>query len=359
MDDSLETRLKQQARALGFDLVGVAPAAPADGFDRLRDWLARGFAGDMAYMHRHAEARRHPDSILPDVRSVVMLGMSYKPFSEEDNDDPDKGRVARYARGADYHDVLRERLNQLLAWLQSERPGCHGRGVVDTAPLLERDFARRAGLGWFGKNAMLLNKRLGSYFFLAALLVDVELRPDAPFEARHCGTCTACLDACPTTAFVGPGVLDARRCISYLTIELKGSVPAELRRGLGDWLFGCDVCQEVCPWNRKAPAATSLPLGARPDLVAVDLIELLGLTDEEFRRRFRGTALMRTQRRGLLRNAALVLGNVGDERALPVLRRALEDTEPLVRDAAAWAIEEIEGRLSAPCSSTGLHAKAR
>ncbi len=344
MEDSLETRLKRHARVIGFDLVGVAPAAPADGFDRLCDWLGRGFAGEMDYMRRRAEARRHPDFVLPDVRSVVMLGLNYYPACEEELGDRGRGRVARYARGADYHDVLRERLNLLLAWLRSERPDCRGRGVVDTAPLLERDFARRAGLGWFGKNTMLLNKRLGSYFFLAALLVDVELRPDAPFEANHCGACTACLDACPTGAFVGPGVLDARRCISYLTIELKGAAPTDLRHGLGDWVFGCDVCQEVCPWNRRAPAATDAALRPRPELESLDLIELLGLSDEEFRRRFRGTALMRSKRRGLLRNAALVLGNIGDARALPALRRALDDAEPLVREAARWAIAAIEQR---------------
>ena len=344
MKESLESRLKQQAQSLGFDLVGVAPAGPADGFDRLRDWLACGFAGDMDYMRRHAEARRHPESVLPDVRSVVMLGLNYKPEGGAEEGVSGQGRVARYARGPDYHDDLRQRLNQLLTWLQEERPDCHGRGVVDTAPLLERDFARRAGLGWFGKNTMLLNKRLGSYVFLAALLVDIELRPDAPFEAHHCGTCTACLDACPTAAFVGPGVLDARRCISYLTIELKTDVPLEKRSGLGDWVFGCDVCQEVCPWNRKSPAATDATMQARPELESLDLIELLGLTNENFRRRFRDTALMRAKRRGLLRNAALVLGNNGDERALPALRRALGDAEPLVREAARWAIEEIERR---------------
>ena len=231
--------------------------------------------------------------------------------------------MARYARGADYHDVLRERLNRLLAWLQSERPDCHGRGVVDTAPLLERDFARRAGLGWFGKNTMLLNKRLGSYFFLAACCSMWNCGRTNPLRRNHCGTCTACLDACPTSAFVGPGVLDARRCISYLTIELKGAVPLDLRRGLGDWIFGCDVCQEVCPWNRKAPAALDAAMQGRPELESLDLIELLGLSEVEFRRRFRDTALMRTKRRGLLRNAAFVLGNNGDERALPALRRAL------------------------------------
>src|SRR5262249_41711792 len=174
------------------------------------------------------------------------------------------GKVARYAQGADYHDVLRARLNELLAWVQREQPGCAGRGVGGTAPLLGRAFARRAGLGWFGKNTMLLNKRLGSYFFLGALLLDLELRPDAPHEAQHCGTCTACLDACPTAAFVAPGQLDARRCLSYLTIELKGPCPEEHRADLRDWLFGCDICQEVCPWNRKAPAGTEPALQPRP-----------------------------------------------------------------------------------------------
>jgi epoxyqueuosine reductase len=363
--DELEARLKRQARALGFDLVGIATATPADGFGRLREWLARGFAGSMNYMHRHALARRDPSSILPDVRSVVMVGMNYAasggrqppvdphPQGADAPHSPGSGRVARYARGADYHDVLRRRLKGLLAWLQGERPGCRGRGVVDTAPLLERDYARRAGLGWFGKNTMLLNRRLGSYFFLGALLVDLELRPDAAHDTSHCGSCTACLDACPTQAFVGPAVLDARRCISYLTIELRDEVPAELRAALDGWVFGCDVCQEVCPWNRKAPAAAEPAFRSRPDLEALDLVELLGLSEDAFRHRFRGTALTRPGRRGLLRNAALVLGSQGGPEALPALRRALADPEPLVRDAAAWAIARIEGRAS----SGGLAAK--
>ena len=351
----LEQRLKEQAQALGFELAGVAPATEADGFDRLRDWLTRGYAGTMDYMHRHGEARRHPSSILPEVRSVVMVAMNYHPGErgasapccEKHRADAPRspmGKISRYAHGSDYHDVLRERLNRLLDWLRRERPDCLGRGVVDTAPLLERDFARRAGLGWFGKNTMLLNKRLGSYFFLGALLVNLELASDSPHTASHCGTCTACLDACPTHAFDGPGLLDARRCISYLTIEHKDEVPAELRVGLGDWVFGCDVCQEVCPWNRKAPPGVEPSLQARPDLERLDLIEVLGLSEEEFRRRFRGTALMRTKRRGLLRNAALALGNTGDVAALPALRHALEDAEPMVREAARWAIDNIERR---------------
>jgi epoxyqueuosine reductase len=293
-------------------------------------------------MRRHAAARRHPASVLPEVRSVVMVGMSYAP--QAPGLQP-RGltRIARYALGADYHDVLRQRLNQLLAWVQGEVPGCRGRGVVDTAPLLERDFARRAGLGWFGKNTMLLDKRRGSYFFLGALLLDLGLKPDPPHQASHCGTCTACLDACPTQAFVAPGLLDSRRCLSYLTIELKGSVPEAMRPAMRDWLFGCDVCQEVCPWNRKAPPATEPALRPRPDLLAVDPLEVLALSEDEFRRRFRATALWRTRRRGLLRNAALILGNRGDPAALPALRKALDDPEPIIREAAEWAIGRITG----------------
>ncbi|MBI1830656.1 MAG: tRNA epoxyqueuosine(34) reductase QueG [Planctomycetes bacterium] len=339
----LAARIKEQAHALGFELAGIAPAADADGFAHLQDWLGQGFAGEMEYMSRHEDAHRHPNSILPSVVSVVMVGINYKP--------PDSvlstpysvptGRIARYAGGLDYHDVLRGKLTALLDWVQRAAPGTRGRAVVDTAPLLERDFARRAGLGWFGKNTMLLNKKLGSYFFLGALLLDLELPIDEPFESSHCGTCTACLDACPTDAFVGPFQLDARRCISYLTIELRGSIPLDLRADMGDWIFGCDVCQEVCPWNRKAPIGHEAALEPNAVGLELDLVEVLGMSEEEFRRRFRPTTLWRTKRAGLLRNAAIALGNRGDRRALPALERALDDAAPVVREAAAWAINQI------------------
>jgi epoxyqueuosine reductase len=350
---TLETALKQQARTLGFDKAGIAPAVEADGFDWLRRWLDQGHAGEMEYMHRHADARRHPASVLPAVRSVVMLAMSYKPASEPAEPGPLHGKVARYARGADYHDVLRERLNQLGGWLEGERPGCAWRGVVDTAPLLERDFARRAGLGWFGKNTMLLDRRLGSYFFLGALLTDLDLQADPPYATAHCGTCTACLDACPTDAFVAPYALDSRRCISYLTIELRGPVPEELRSELDGWVFGCDVCQEVCPWNRKALPGSELLLQGHPNLVALDLIELFGLDETAFRERFRDTALWRTKRRGLLRNAALVLGAQGTPEALDALQAAGLDPDPLVSAAAVWAAERICERYGISRVPTG------
>jgi epoxyqueuosine reductase len=275
------------------------------------------------------------------VRSVVMVALEYGEVrAQEPRDRGAKdviiGKVARYARGPDYHAILRSKLKELLCWIQARRPECHGRAVVDTAPLLERDFARRAGLSWIGKNTMLINKHRGSYFFLGALLLNFELSPDNPHIGFHCGTCTACLDACPTHAFPAPGVLDARRCISYLTIEHRGAVHADMRSDVGDWLFGCDICQEVCPWNRRDES--------QPE--AVDAAEMLGLTDIAFRERFGGSALERTRRRGLVRNAAIVLGNTGDERALPALRRATTDDDEIVREAAAWAIEQIEKRHS-------------
>ncbi|HLW66439.1 MAG TPA: tRNA epoxyqueuosine(34) reductase QueG [Gemmataceae bacterium] len=347
----LEESIKQFARDLGFPLSGIARASAADQFERLTEWLGRGYAGEMDYMRRHTEARKSPSSILPEVRSVVMLGMEYGDKREFEKPNPPApfpksevqpealgssilGKIARYAAGEDYHDNIRRQLNKLLSWLETEVPSCKGRGVVDSAPLLERDFARRAGLGWIGKNTMLINKHRGSYFFLAALLVDLELEADGPHEAQHCGTCTACLDACPTQAFAGPGWLDSRKCISYLTIELRLSIPEEFRSELDGWLFGCDVCQEVCPWNRRD----------RSDPESVNLIELLSLDEEDFREHFRGTALMRTKRRGLLRNAALLLGEQGDASALPALQRALADPEPMIREAAAWALERIRER---------------
>ena len=337
----LHERLKQQAHALGFELAGVAPAAPADGFAHLQDWLAQGFAGAMDYLHRNGPPREHPRSILPEVRSIVMVGLNYSP-GPVDEPPPLHGKVARYAGGADYHDVLRDKLKALLRWVQAESPGTRGRAVVDTAPLLERDFARRAGLGWFGKNTMLIHKRLGSYFLLGGLLLDLELPADEPFATQHCGSCTRCLDACPTDAFTGPYQLDARRCISYLTIELRGPVPDDLRSGVGDWLFGCDVCQEVCPWNRKAPVGAEALLQPTEAGLHVDLIELLSISEAEFRARFKHTPLWRTGRSGLLRNAALVLGNQGCVAAIPALEKAAHDADPLVSEAACWAREQLK-----------------
>jgi len=341
MGVNLARRLRERAAGQGFTLVGIAPATEADGFNRFAGWLDAGYAGEMDYLEHKREQRRHPANILPSVRTVMMLGFPYSqtspynPFSET--------KVAKYALGPDYHRYLWDKLNDLAGWLEAEEPGCRAKGTADSAPLLERDFARRAGLGWFGKNTMLIDKHQGSFFFLAALLTSLDLPIDAPHAASHCGTCTACLDACPTNAFPEPGVLDARKCISYLTIELRGSIPLELREPMGGWLFGCDICQDVCPWNRH-PETGTFP--TNPDLLALDPVELLSLNDAEFRARFRGTSFYRAKRTGLLRNAAIVLGNTGDARAIPALERATSDGDGVIREAAQWALAALNRRLA-------------
>jgi epoxyqueuosine reductase len=339
----LEDRIKEQALKLGFDLVGIAAATEAETFPAYRQWLQQGMAGAMDYLMRHAEARRHPQAIFGPVRSLVVVAMNYKPADTHAGAaTPLTGKVARYARGVDYHELLWRRLDDLLAWIQDQVPGCKGRSVVDTAPLLERDFARRAGLGWFGKNTMLLHKHLGSYFYLGALLLDLALHPDPPHDGQHCGTCTACLDACPTAAFTGPGNLDARKCISYLTIELRGTIPAELREPMGDWVFGCDICQEVCPWNRKGPAGTEPAFQESYPSGRIDLVALLEMSKEEFRRRFRHSPLWRPRWIGMRRNAAIALGNLGDPAARAALERAACDADEIVREAAQWALRRLQ-----------------
>ncbi|HID21084.1 MAG TPA: tRNA epoxyqueuosine(34) reductase QueG [Planctomycetaceae bacterium] len=338
----LSRAVKRQAETLGFDLVGIAPAVRPPGVDALDRWLDRGFAGTMTYIERRRSAYEHPEGVLDGVRSLVVVGLNYRTQSPATADGT-QARVSRYAWGdRDYHDVIREKLRRLSDFLHQHRPGCRTRIVVDTAPLLERSFAQLAGLGWVGKNTMLIHRRLGSWLFLGVMLTDVELRPDAPHATDHCGTCTRCLDACPTEAFPEPGVLDARRCISYLTIELRGEpIPHHLRSGLGRWLFGCDICQDVCPWNRKAPCSDEPAFVPRSDLNPVDAAALLRLDEKEFQRRFGQTPLHRPGRAGLLRNAALVLGNSRDPNAVPALVRALQDPEPLVRAAAAWALGQF------------------
>lgn len=305
----LAARLKVRARELGFELCGVAPAVAPTTLAQLDDWLSQGFAGTMSYIERRRDAYESPARLLPAVRSVVMLGMNYH-TGDPSPPAPGEGRIARYAWGTvDYHDLIRERLRQLADSLHVLRPGCHTRGCVDTAPLLERDYARLAGLGWFGKNTMLIHKRLGSWLFLAALLTDIELPPDAPHETAHCGTCTRCLDACPTQAFPEPYVLDASRCISYLTIELRGPMPTELQSSVGDWLFGCDVCNEVCPWNRKAPQSREPAFQSGEFRGTVEARSWLAMSPEEFRTRYGQTPLSRPGLDGLRRNAETVLNN--------------------------------------------------
>jgi epoxyqueuosine reductase len=306
----------------------------------------------MDYLADRQEAYEHPRHVLDGVRSILMLGMPYL-TAEPAAITPGQGRVSRYAWGTeDYHDLIHDRLKQLMGVLREAVPEAKVRGVVDTAPLLEREFAQLAGLGWVGKHTLLINKPAGSYFFLAAMLTDQELAYDEPFASDHCGTCRACLDACPTNAFPQAYVLDATRCISYLTIELRDSIPADLRPGIGDWLFGCDVCQEVCPWNHKqAPSpqpshrsGSNTAFQPLAEMNPIDLLGLFDLDDEAFRARFRHTPLWRPKRRGILRNAAIVLGNQRATAAVPALVHGLADAEPLVRGACAWALRQIGGR---------------
>lgn len=333
--------VKSYAGELGFAAVGIAPAVPLPDYPRFREWLSKGHAADMDYMQRHADARAHPDSILQGVRSIVVCVASYNgpPLPAPS---PTQGRVARYALGHDYHRVLWDKLERLLRWVRQQNDQIKGRAVVDTAPLLERDVARLAGLGWIGKNTMLIHKRLGSFTFLGALLLDIELEYDAAFEANHCGTCTRCLDACPTDAFVGPYELDARRCISYLTIEHRGAIPEQFADKLDGWVFGCDICQDVCPWNRKAGRGEMREFTAHDEWSNPELLEWLEMDAIGFRVLLAGTAQKRAKRAGLVRNAALVLGTRRIEEARPALERLLDDADDGVRSAAAWAIARLD-----------------
>ncbi len=340
----LTYELKRRAGELGFSFCGVCPAIAPAGAQRLDEWLAAGYAGEMNYIADRREAYCDPNRVLDGVRSIIMLAMNYRTADPATTRER-QGRVSRYAWGdADYHDLIRERLNALRDFLEQSVPGALARGVVDSAPLMEREFAEFAGLGWIGKNTLLINRQAGSWFFLAALLTDLELSYDTSRETDHCGNCRACLDACPTRAFAQPYVLDASRCISYLTIELRGPIARDLRPGVGDWLFGCDVCQDVCPWNSRAPLSRQAEFGPREDSNPIELIALFELDDAAFRARFRHTPLWRPRRRGLLRNAAIVLGNRPTTVAIPALICGLKDHEPLVRGACAWALGRYTDR---------------
>lgn len=346
----LTTELKSAATRLGFQLTGVCPAVEPVGFARFQWWLDQGYAGEMHYLRERVHAYQHPRHVLEGVRSILVLGMNYA-TAEAAKPQPGQGNVSRYAWGtADYHDVVHRRLKQLRQTLLDLEPGAKVRGVVDTAPLLEREFAVLAGLGWTGKNTLLLNKKVGSWFFLAALLTDQPLEYDTPRGTDHCGTCQACLDACPTNAFPQPYVLDARRCISYLTIELRSLIPTELRLLVGDWTLGCDICQDVCPWNRPAPHSSETAFQPREDLRPLELTQLFRLSEAQFRQRFRTSPLWRPKRRGLLRNAAIALGNQRATVAISALEHGLKDQDAIVRSACAWAL----GQFSEPQARESL-----
>jgi epoxyqueuosine reductase len=402
----MKEAIRQRARELGFDDCRFTTAQPPESAPRFQQWLAEGRHGDMAYLARNAHKRIEPREVLPGAKSVVALAVSYdgegrttksevrsskfslppsifhppssvlRPTAIEirklrtkgllssaggEGEDvaerpksmavaprspssTPSGFIARYARYRDYHDVLGERLKQLAEFIdQLGGPGARSLWYVDTGPVLERDLAQRAGLGFIGKHTNLISRHRGNWIFLSEILTTLELEPDAP-ERNRCGSCARCIAACPTGAITGPFQLDARRCISYLTIELKGPIPVELRAAVGNRIYGCDDCLAACPWNRFARAGELMGAHARQDLEAPELLELLGLDEAAFRRRFAGTPLLRVKRRGLLRNVCVALGNTAGQEALPALRRAAGDPEPLIAEHAQWAIGQIEKR---------------
>ena len=355
----LKDQIKAEATRLGFALCGVTTADPPPHHRHYAQWLAEGKAGEMLYLQRQEPKRGDLTQVLPGARSVVCVAFNYS--AEDGMASPALGEgatVARYARFDDYHETLWERLRALLSYIQSQAPGASGKVYCDTGPITERDLAMRAGLGWIGKHTNLLSRYLGNWFFLGEIILDIALPPDAP-ETTHCGTCARCLPACPTGAITVPYQLDARRCISYLTIELKGSIPIELRPLIGNRIYGCDDCLAACPWNKFAVRSDDPAVAPRADLTTPDLLELLALDDDGFRAKFRNSPIKRTKRRGLLRNVCVALGNLGDPRALPALARAAEhDPEPLVREHAAWALERIAAIQSGATPGLGTPSQS-
>ena len=345
----LEARIEAQAYALGFDLVGFVRLGPADTAAEFESWIAKGYAGDMHYLERGAEKRRDSRRPFEGAVSGIVVAMNYG------GSEP-TGPVARYARGDDYHEVMVNKLRQLHAWLRMQVPHeIPGKAYVDTGPILERDLARRAGLGWFGKNTNLINPTLGSFFFLGALCVGMELTPSAPFEADRCGSCRRCLDACPTDAFVGARELDATKCISYLTIEHRGTIPEALRPLMGELLYGCDICQDVCPWNVKFAGPSREPgFAAREMFVDTDARtlarEILMMEPADYTAAFKGSSMKRAKLWMLKRNAAVVLGTVGTEQELPALDAMCDHEHEVVREHAAFAIARIRGARASPAS---------
>jgi epoxyqueuosine reductase len=350
-------KLEEKARELGFAAFGIAraDAAPKSG-ERLREWLASGAHGDMLWMEETAERRASPAGLWPEVRSVISLGMSYAPAVDPLAlaAHPGIGRISVYAQGGDYHDVVKKALKALARWMVAEAP-CELKVFVDTAPVMEKPLAEAAGLGWQGKHTNLVSRTDGSWLFLGAIYTTLELEASPAAHPVHCGSCTACLDACPTKAFPAPFRLDARRCISYLTIEHKGPIPEEFRAAIGNRIYGCDDCLSVCPWNRFADAARRnqafLP---RAELAAPALVDLLALDDAAFRQVFAGSPIKRIGRGRMVRNAAIAAGNSGRAELVPVLERLAGDEDPVVAEAAAWALARLaalEGTVADPRAS--------
>ena len=345
---TLAQLIKNEARRLGFTQVGITTPAPPPHLPTYENWLAQGRHGSMDYLagERAIECRRDPRLVLPECRSILVLAVRYPdPWTNKLEQVPEggpTGRVAAYAWGQDYHLVLAKRLKLLAGFIEEQAGGpVPNRFYTDTGPLLERELAQRAGLGWIGRNTCLINPRLGSYFLLAEILLGIELEPDEPITFDRCGTCRRCMDACPTGCIQPDRTLDARRCISYLTIENRGNIQPDLRPLMGQWIFGCDVCQMVCPWNRFSAKDYDQAFAPHPNLSNPDLKSDLALTPQEFNLRFRDSPIRRTHRSGYLRNVAVALGNSGDPAAIPALESALQIEDMLIREHSAWAKKQI------------------
>jgi len=345
---TLKQAIKEEARRLGFFLAGVVAPNPPAHLPIYEDWLEAGCHGEMDYLasERARAYRADPRLILPECKSILALAYPYASPAAISDSNPtagerkvEKGKIAAYARGEDYHLLIPEKLQALVAFIEAQTgQAAPNRYYTDTGPLLERDLAQSAGLGWIGKNSCLIHPKSGSFFFLAEILLGIALEPDPPFTTDHCGTCARCIEACPTGCILPNRTVDARRCISYLTIENKGEIPPQLRQTLGNQVFGCDICQEVCPWNRFAPDITDVEFPAKPEYAFPDLVGHLALSPAEFNRKFKDTPVKRAKRRGYLRNIAVALGNAGSLGAIPALEAALNDPEALVREHAAWAL---------------------
>lgn len=335
--------IRQLALELGFDACRFTTASPPATSSAFQHWLEAGYHGSMEYLARNAPRRKDPALVMPEARSVIVLAASYYQEGTTLNEGK-KGLVARYARFNDYHEVLGARLKTLCEWIDVQNPaGGRSLWYVDTGPVLERDLAQRAGLGFIGKHTNLISRDWGNWIFLAEILTALEMEPDAP-EKNRCGSCTRCITACPTQAIRAPFTLDARRCIAYLTIEHKGSIPLEWRTAIGNRIFGCDDCLEACPWNRFAKAGRAMKGEERGDLAEPDLLELLALDEAGFRARFAGTPVQRLKRSRLRRNVCVALGNTAGREALPALHQAAGDSDSLVSEHAAWAMERIRER---------------
>ena len=354
---TLTQQIHARANKFGFELVGITPAAQSETIARYRQWIENGYAGKMDYLERHLPLKVDVRHLLAEAKSVISLAMNYYTLDPPKAlaEDPARGQISRYAWGDDYHDVIRQRLSELVDFIKkTAETELKTRVCVDTAPIIEREYAQKAGIGWIGKNTNLIHWRSGSWYFLAEVLINIDLESDTAPLRGSCGTCTRCIEACPTDAIIEPNLLDSRLCISYLTIELKESIPKALRPKIGNLIFGCDICQEVCPWNSKAVPTDEPAFQPRDGNLTPKLLSLIGMTQQEFSRRFKGSPIKRTKRRGFLRNVLVAIGNWGEPRAVPALKDALTDDEPLVRSHAAWALGKIGGDTAKQILQTRL-----